>query len=182
MFRLIITTCFAIVYRIRTQTLNMQQYAHNKFKVSVLEKRFIVIGMLYVFVLFIRSFYGAVIGFAYQWEELNREYAACITLESPISQYANSSLTNSSNFAYDLLPLVLRELVPECQHPCVLPFGQVFLRSGWVIIFSITTLQPILSLRNKLMAKRSPKQVPFNSKQSAGKLNPIRSLKCLTVV
>ena len=176
-FRLIITTFFMIVYRIRIQTLNTQKYAHKKIETSVLEKRFIVIGVLYVVLLFIRSFYGAVIGFAYQWEELNRAYAACVTLESPILHYANISLSNSTSYAYDLLPEGLREQVPECYHPCVLPFGPIFFRSGWIIIFSITTLQPVLSLRNRLMAKKASKPFPSDSKQSTGKGNTIRSLR-----
>ena len=167
-FRLIITTFFAIVYKIRTQTLDTQKYSHKQFAVSVLEKRFIAIGVLYVFILFIRSFYGAVIGFAYQWEELNRAYAACVTLGSPISHI---SLRNSTNLVYQLLPPGLIEQVPECTHPCVLPFGPIFFRSSWIVIFSIITLQPILSLKSKLFAKRPRPRPP------AGKEDPIKSLR-----
>ena len=155
-YRLIITTFFIILYRVRFQILKTQKFASALIKISWLEKRFIGIGVLYVFLITIRTFYSSWINYSSRWNIQNRGYDACITLESSFAiEFPNTTLDvyYNASIVADLLPMNVRSRLTECRYPCIIPFRTILLRIGWVIIFSITSMKPIYSLSSRLASK-----------------------------
>ena len=155
LFRLIITTFFIILYRIRSQILKTQKFASKTIKIGWLEKRFIGIGVLYVCLITIRTFYASWVNFSLRWDLQNRGYDACITLESSFTPaYQNMTYYNLTIVA-DLLPMSVRNRLTECSYPCIIPIRTIVLRISWIFIFSITSLTPIYSFCSMFTYKLS---------------------------
>ena len=149
LFRMIISTFLIIFIKIRFQIIKSQKYSSKRIKISSLEKRFIAIGELYVALILLRSMYSSWIGFSLKWELQNEGFAACVTLGSSFTtthRNTTMSIFNNTSIVADLLPLPLKNIVPECTYPCILPLRTILLRLIWIIIFSITSLHPIYSV------------------------------------
>ena len=158
LYRLIITTFFIIIYRIRSQILKAQKFACNTIKISLLEKRFIGIGMLYVCLITLRTFYASWVNYSLRWNTQNRAYDACITLEStftPAYQNMTISMHYNESVVADLLPMSVRSQLTDCSYPCIIPFRTIVIRISWIITFSITSLMPIYTFC-KMFTNRIP--------------------------
>ena len=152
LFRLVISTFLLIFIKIRFQIIKSQKFSTKRIKISSLEKRFIVIGVIYVVLIVLRSMYSSGISFSLKWELQNEGYAACVTLGSAFTTTRHNttmSIFNNTSIVADLLPLPLKNIIPECSYPCILPLRTILLRMNWIIIFSITSLQPIYSILSR---------------------------------
>ena len=152
LFRLVISTILLIFINIRFQIIKSQKFSTKRIKISSLEKRFIVIGVIYVVLIVLRSMYSSGISFSLKWELQNEGYAACVTLGSAFTTTRHNttmSIFNNTSIVADLLPLPLKNIIPECSYPCILPISTILLRISWIIIFSITSLQPIYSILSR---------------------------------
>ena len=166
LFRLMISIFLVIFIKIRFQIIKSQKYSSKRIKISTLEKRFIAIGVLYVVVIFLHSLYSSWISFSVKWELQNEGYAACVTLGSSFTT-TNRNTTmgtfNSTSIVADLLPPSLKNIIPECIYPCILPFRTILLRISWITIFSITSLQPIYSVLSRCSNRWRPGSVNTKS-------------------
>ena len=152
LFRLTISTFLIIFIKIRFQIIKSQKYLSKRIKISSLEKRFIAIGVLYVALILLRSMYSSWIGFSLKWELQNEGFAACVTLGSSFTtthRNTTMSIFNNTSIVADLLPSPLKNIVPECTYPCILPLRTILSRLIWIIIFSLTSLRPIYSVLSR---------------------------------
>ena len=166
LFRLMISIFLVIFIKIRFQIIKSQKYSSKRIKISTLEKRFIAIGVLYVLLIFLRSLYSSWISFSVKWELQNEGYAACVTLGSSFtttSRNTTMGTLNSTSIVADLLPPALKNTIPECIYPCILPLRTILLRISWIIIFSITSLQPIYSVLSRCSNRWRPGSVNTKS-------------------
>ena len=149
LFRLVISNFLLIFIKIRFQIIKSQKFSPKRIKISSLEKRSISIGVIYVVLIVLRSMYTSGISFSLKWELQNEGYAACVTLGSAFTTTRHNttmSIFNNTSIVADLLPLPLKNIIPECSYPCILPISTILLRISWIIIFSITSLRPLYSV------------------------------------
>ena len=141
LYRFILTTFLLLFHKIRWAVLNSQKYKTTRVQMSPLEKRFIGVGAFYIFLLIARTVYASWAGFTIKWNLENRAYGACIALGSPIipAQYNNSIPAHANaTIVSDLLPPRLRNLIPPCDYPCIIPFNPILVRMAWLIILCVT--------------------------------------------